>query len=63
MREIQGFSPTVQPSQPAAAQAASDDTVRRINHLEDKMEIMNEKLDLILREIRNIYETGAGRRA
>ena len=64
------FSPTSElrevQFQPAQAQASSpvpsDDFGRRLDHLQDKMEIMNEKLDMILREIRNIYETGAGRR-
>ena len=59
LREIQVFNPQSMPSQQAMH---SDDMGRRISHLEDKIEIVNEKLDLILRELRNLYEAGAGRR-
>jgi hypothetical protein len=50
------------PSYPAQVAAPTSDLGKKIGHLEDRMEIMNEKLDLILRELRNIYERGAGRR-
>ena len=60
------FSPSgemMEVQRSASTQAVSaDDLGKRIGHLEDKMEIMNEKLDLILRELRNIYEQGAARR-
>ncbi len=64
----QAFSPTAELREiqtsitPTQVAAPSDDLGRKIGHLEDKMEIMNEKLDLILREIRNIYEREVGRR-
>lgn len=47
-------------TQPSAVMG--DDLGRKIGHLEDRMEIMNEKLDLIMRELRNIYEQGSVRR-
>lgn len=57
LREVQGFGPQQQsPSVP------SDDMGRKISHIEDKMEIINEKLDLILRELRHLYDSSAGRR-
>jgi hypothetical protein len=54
LREIQTFNP-----QSMGQQAVpSDDLGRRISHLEDKIGIVNEKLDLILRELRNLYDVG-----
>jgi len=63
----QGFSPSAelmeaQGNIPQSPTVQTDDLGRRISHLEDKMELMNEKLDLILRELRNIYESSVGRR-
>jgi len=35
--------------------APSRDMIRMMQKLEDRVDLMNEKIDLILREIRNVY--------
>jgi hypothetical protein len=63
---FQSFSPTSElqevqtsPSYQQAPMPTSNDLDKRMNHIEDKIEIMNEKLDLIMRELRNLYERGS----
>lgn len=54
--EISSFMPTQPQVQEFRTEVASSkDIVRLVERLEDRVDLMNEKIDLILRELRNIY--------